>query len=115
MGLACSPRALPFTVDLVFNVLCVIFLLPGIDHAISGHSLHDDRQSSRLACRRYEEFKTGHSHARLACTVSVFFFMGLTALGPMQFWHRMQPSLCPETPCTNYMGKKRIHLYVAST
>jgi HCO3- transporter family len=46
----------------------------------------------------------------------VFLFMGLSALGPMQFWHRFllwfqQPSLYPDTPYTRYMEKKRIHYY----
>jgi len=46
----------------------------------------------------------------------VFLFMGLAALGPMQFWHRFllwfqQPSLYPDVPYTRYMEKKRVHLY----
>jgi hypothetical protein len=46
----------------------------------------------------------------------VFLFMGLSALGPMQFWHRVllwiqQPSKYPETPYNRYMEKKRVHFY----
>ena len=42
--------------------------------------------------------------------------MGLAALGPMQFWHRIllwfqQPSLYPDTPYTRHILKKRIHMY----
>jgi len=52
----------------------------------------------------------------LPVLLGVFLFMGLSSMPGIQFWNRilmflMQPSKYPETPYTQYMEKKRIHLF----